>query len=454
VQALEHDSHIIPCTFDQVYFYKLGITLAKNENKSSIIYLGIGNMEGIRLLDEDNLQIYILSTRTFISSNEHELKKLRKVSYFTIQLDTDISTLDMITRNMAGNSLVISTFIEKDVIQFNNLMHYVKELTDLGVLTSLIGMRCHQPAVKYHEFHTIQPIKHENHCRTQEMIDFLKSQNISYSEIYFLMNESRQTCLGGFIVVKSLEILPGFDIKNMLPRHSQGNVFSVEHGNGNYQLDKTHGIGNDMLSWSQYCQDRYIDKLFKSKRKGLFVEIGGYDGELFSNTLFLEKEREWTGLLVEANPYTYNIMLKRNRKCNMINACISNNNYNITFIIAGGLTRQNEIITSKHRKRIDRDKRTYGKTDRWAHAGETVNIKCTSLLSIMSALNIYHIDYFSLDVEGAEMFILESIDWNRPAVDLLTIETHVNRDTILTLMTTHGYKWIAKLYEDDVFMKE
>ena len=56
------------------------------------------------------------------------------------------------------------------------------------------------------------------------------------------MNESRHTCLGGFIVVKSLEILPGFDIKNMLPRHSQGNVFSVEHGNGNYQLDKTHGI--------------------------------------------------------------------------------------------------------------------------------------------------------------------------------------------------------------------
>ena len=110
------------------------------------------------------------------------------------------------------------------------------------------------------------------------------------------------------------------------------------------------------------------------------------------------------------------------------------------FIIAGGLTSQNESITSKHRKRIDRDKRTYGKTDRWAHAGESVNIKCASLLSIMSALNIYNIDYFSLDVEGAEMFILESIDWNRLTIDLFTIETHVNRDTILTFMTTHGYK--------------
>ena len=138
----------------------------------------------------------------------------------------------------------------------------------------------------------------------------------------------------------------------------------------------------------------------------------------------------------------------------MINACISNNNYNMTFIIACGLTSQNESITSKHRQRIDRDKRTYGKTDRCAHAGESVNIKCASLLSIMSALNIYHIDYFSLDVEGAEMFILESIDWDRLTIDLFTIETHVNRDTILTFMTTHGYKWIAKLYEDDMFMKE
>jgi len=64
-------------------------------------------MEGIRLLDEENLQIYILSTRTFISSNEQELKKLRKVSYCIIQLDTDVSVKDMITRNIAGNSMVI-----------------------------------------------------------------------------------------------------------------------------------------------------------------------------------------------------------------------------------------------------------------------------------------------------------------------------------------------------------
>ena len=72
----------------------------------------------------------------------------------------------------------------------------------------------------------------------------------------------------------------------------------------------------------------------------------------------------------------------------------------------------------------------------------------------MSTLNRYHIDYFSLDVEGADMFILQSFDWDRLTIDLFTIETHFSRDSIMTVMTSHGYKWITKVAEDDVFMKE
>ena len=66
----------------------------------------------------------------------------------------------------------------------------------------------------------------------------------------------------------------------------------------------------------------------------------------------------------------------------------------------------------------------------------------------MSTLNRYHIDYFSLDVEGVDMFM------DRLTIDVFTIETNVIRDTIMTCITTHGYKWITKVAEDDVFMKE
>ena len=38
---------------------------------------------------------------------------------------------------------------------------------------------------------------------------------------------------------------------------------------------------------------------------GFFVECGGFDGETSSNSLFFEKDRNWTGLLIEADPGLY-----------------------------------------------------------------------------------------------------------------------------------------------------
>jgi len=118
---------------------------------------------------------------------------------------------------------------------------------------------------------------------------------------------------------------------------------SIKRGTGTYKLYKPNGSKKGIISWSQYGQDQLIDKLLNQKRNGFFVEIGGYDGETFSNSLFLEKERGWSGLLVEANPYTYELMVGKDRNCFMTNACISNTVPNMTFIVGGPLTSAKEI---------------------------------------------------------------------------------------------------------------
>ena len=117
---------------------------------------------------------------------------------------------------------------------------------------------------------------------------------------------------------------------------------SIKRGTGTYKLHKPNGRKEGIISWSQYGQDQLIDKLLIQKRNGFFVEIGSYDGETFSNSLFLEKER-WSGLLVEANAYTYELMAGKNRNCFMKNACISNTVPNMTFIVGGALTGVKEI---------------------------------------------------------------------------------------------------------------
>ena len=82
-----------------------------------------------------------------------------------------------------------------------------------------------------------------------------------------------------------------------------------------------------------------------------------------------------------------------------------------------------------------------------------VVVKCYPLSSLMNTSGQTHIDYFSLDVEGAEMIILQSIDWKHLDIDVFTIEIDQHRNDILTLLKTHRYRWIQIISGDDVFWK-
>src|SRR5947207_13570279 len=58
--------------------------------------------------------------------------------------------------------------------------------------------------------------------------------------------------------------------------------------------------------YSQVGQDRFLlENFFRGKRGGVFLDIGAYDGETLSNTLFFEKTMGWTGLCVEPLPAAF-----------------------------------------------------------------------------------------------------------------------------------------------------
>lgn len=217
-----------------------------------------------------------------------------------------------------------------------------------------------------------------------------------------------------------------------------------------YNLDYPNGMKTP-LSWSQYGQDRYIANLLPEG--GYFVEVGGYDGERFSNTLLLEKEYGWNGVLIEANPYTFDILKSRNRKASAFNNCIGKGS--LTFKISGSTTSALETMTETHRKRINSDIKTYGfdKTGdkRWKHSGETITTICKPLISMISTTKI---DYFSLDVEGGEMLILNEIEWDELDIRVFSIEVDQNTEEIRQFMRNKGYIEKAKLSGDIIFVKE
>lgn len=63
---------------------------------------------------------------------------------------------------------------------------------------------------------------------------------------------------------------------------------------------------------SQSQQDTIVAELFHNKRKGYFVDLAANDAYTLSNTYGLEKELDWQGLCIEANPRYWRNLSFRN----------------------------------------------------------------------------------------------------------------------------------------------
>ncbi|KAL5003949.1 hypothetical protein ScPMuIL_017405 [Solemya velum] len=188
---------------------------------------------------------------------------------------------------------------------------------------------------------------------------------------------------------------------------------------------------------SQLGQDRVLDEMMKYKTDGFFVEVGAADGECFSNTLFFETERNWTGLLIEPDPIAYNLLRTKHRKAYSINSCLAANVSKMKFhteFLLGGL---HDFVDEAHKK------------------STPMTLQCFPLHAILQAINHTTVDLFSLDVEGAEPHVLRGIDFSKVDIRVLIIESnHCGSAVLRQILEPAGYQFVKTFRIDDVFVKK
>ncbi|XP_013412953.1 uncharacterized protein LOC106175473 [Lingula anatina] len=209
-----------------------------------------------------------------------------------------------------------------------------------------------------------------------------------------------------------------------IKRLGTGNVDSLnedllEHLRGKWILPPSklpYNLSNPKATyWDQMGQSKLVDKILKQRRKGFFVESGAYNGEAHSNSLFFEISRDWEGLLVEPNPWSFEVLLNKNRKTYAVNTCLATGRSPamVDFTFAqeiGGIPKHSHVIPKREQNLIE------GKS----------RIQCFPIRSLLAAVGRTHVDYFTLDVEGAEIEILKSFPWEHVTVDVWTIEYAVH----------------------------
>lgn len=59
------------------------------------------------------------------------------------------------------------------------------------------------------------------------------------------------------------------------------------------------------------------------QKNGFFIECGALDGLWLSNTFYFERLLGWKGVLIEADAFNFNQVLKKNRNVLAMPTCLS-----------------------------------------------------------------------------------------------------------------------------------
>jgi FkbM family methyltransferase len=180
---------------------------------------------------------------------------------------------------------------------------------------------------------------------------------------------------------------------------------------------------------SQYGQDVILDALFTMLgiENGTFVDVGAHDGASGSNTLFFERVRGWTGLCIEPLPDPF-AKLEARRTARCLRVAIAEHDGEEDFLAIAGAGEMYSGLPSfhdeRHRDRIAHDLARFGGST------NSIRVPTRRLDGLLAEHRIERIDLLSIDVEGAELGVLASIDFDRTRIVALTVENERRGDVI------------------------
>ncbi len=192
-------------------------------------------------------------------------------------------------------------------------------------------------------------------------------------------------------------------------------------------------------SYSQIFQDLFVIYSSNQKKNGFFIEVGVGNGVDFSNSLLLEKQYNWKGILCEPDIRNFE-NINKNRNSILVKSMISEKcKKNAEFFL-------NDDPYSSSFKNIKGTQ-------------EKIYLESLCLNHLFIKHELKEVDYISIDTEGNEYEILKNFDFKRYKVKVFTIEHNFNlekRYKIKDLLKKNGYKNVFKFlsYMDDWYILE
>lgn len=181
--------------------------------------------------------------------------------------------------------------------------------------------------------------------------------------------------------------------------------------------------------------------------KGFFVDIGAHDGISGSNTKRLE-ELGWEGICVEPLPRAFE-ELQKNRTCELQNCAIWDKEGTTEFLVVTGYAEMlSGIVESydpRHADRIDRELQHFGGTK------TSITVRTRRFDNVVKNPRI---DFLSIDTEGSELSILNTINFDKYDIRVICVENNFGDPAFEVFFANRGYR-LDKVFSncDQIFVK-
>lgn len=247
--------------------------------------------------------------------------------------------------------------------------------------------------------------------------------------------------------------------RDILPADSSGgwNTIHIQFGKENHLIDpipdeyylaNSPRHSNGTQWFSQHLQDTTVARLFDFQRNLYYIDFAANDAVWASNTFALERNLQWRGLCIEPNPFYWRRLAFR--RCTLVGAIggakdAEQMNFTMELSKANGPT--GGIVGPQFG-----NKRT-----------QKVELRYTvSLLTLLKRFQVPTvIDYLSMDVEGAEGFILKPFFEKAAAqYTIRTLSIERPSEALIATLEKHSFRklldfrrgdtlWVHKSFEDE-----